>query len=141
MAPWRFKPPSRAADQLVFPSSVLIKNAFVEALYAAVDSGNEPTDLDIAQVLTEFVPLSKLMAEQITGLGNWAKGRARLATSPNRKEAGLGLGFEKEEWIVAMDSSFLATSNRRLSQPLGGGLGNPHVLFNKARRSILSRGA
>ena len=42
----------------------------------------EPTDLDIAGVLTEFVPLSKLMAEQITGLRNWAKGRARLATSP-----------------------------------------------------------
>jgi hypothetical protein len=35
----------------------------------------------IARVLTEFVPLSKLMAEQIGGLRNWAKGRARLATS------------------------------------------------------------
>ena len=63
-----------------------IENAFVEALYLAFDSGNgagakEPTDLDIAGVLTEFVPLSKLMAEQITGLRNWAKGRARLATS------------------------------------------------------------
>jgi hypothetical protein len=41
----------------------------------------EPTDLDICQVLTEFVPLSKLMAEQIGGLRNWSKGRARLATS------------------------------------------------------------
>jgi hypothetical protein len=37
--------------------------------------------VDIARVLTEFVPLSKLMAEQIMGLRNWAKGRARLATS------------------------------------------------------------
>jgi hypothetical protein len=27
------------------------------------------------------VPLSKLMAEQIGGLRNWSKGRARLATS------------------------------------------------------------
>ena len=34
----------------------------------------------MAQILTEFVPLSKLMAEQITGLRNWAKGRARPAT-------------------------------------------------------------
>ena len=58
-----------------------IENAFVEALYAAFDAGKEPTDLDIASVLTEFVPLSKLMAEQITGLKNWSKGRARLATS------------------------------------------------------------
>jgi SpoVK/Ycf46/Vps4 family AAA+-type ATPase len=59
-----------------------IENAFVEALYLAFDSEREPTDLDIARVLTEFVPLSKLMAEQIGGLRNWSKGRARLATSP-----------------------------------------------------------
>ena len=59
-----------------------IENAFVESLYLAFDAGEkEPTDLDIAGVLTEFVPLSKLMAEQIGGLRNWAKGRARLATS------------------------------------------------------------
>lgn len=36
----------------------------------------------IAGVLTEFVPLSKLMAEQITALRQWSKGRARPATSP-----------------------------------------------------------
>jgi len=64
-----------------------IESVFIEALYLAFDSGGEageekePTDLDIARVLTEFVPLSKLMAEQIGGLRNWAKGRARLATS------------------------------------------------------------
>jgi AAA+ superfamily predicted ATPase len=63
-----------------------IENVFIEALYMAFDSGGEAgekesTDLDIARVLTEFVPLSKLMAEQIGGLRNWAKGRARLATS------------------------------------------------------------
>jgi hypothetical protein len=49
-----------------------IENVFIEALYLAFDSGGEagekePTDLDIARVLTEFVPLSKLMAEQIGG--------------------------------------------------------------------------
>ena len=58
-----------------------IENVFIEALYLAFDVGKEPTDLDIARVLTEFVPLSKLMAEQIGGLRTWAKGRARLATS------------------------------------------------------------
>jgi hypothetical protein len=59
---------------------------FIEALYLAFDSGadggKEPTDLYIARVLTEFVSLSKLMAEQIGALRNWSKGRARLATSP-----------------------------------------------------------
>jgi len=37
-------------------------------------------------VLNEFVPLSKQMAEQITGLRQWAKGRARPATSPATPE-------------------------------------------------------
>jgi SpoVK/Ycf46/Vps4 family AAA+-type ATPase len=55
-----------------------IENVFIEALYLAFDSAadgeKEPTDLDIARVLTEFVPLSKLMAEQIGSLRNWSNG-------------------------------------------------------------------
>lgn len=58
-----------------------IENAFVEALYAGFEMGKEPTDLAIAEMLNEVVPLSKLMAEQISHLRNWAKGRARPATS------------------------------------------------------------
>ena len=58
-----------------------IEGAFVDALYVAFDHSKEPTDLTIAEVLTEFVPLSKLMSEQITGLRNWSKGRTKLATS------------------------------------------------------------
>src|SRR2546422_11223255 len=59
-----------------------IEAVFVEALYQAFDDDKEPTDLTVARVLTEFVPLSKTMAEQMTGLRNWAKGRARFATTP-----------------------------------------------------------
>jgi SpoVK/Ycf46/Vps4 family AAA+-type ATPase len=70
---------SRATDGLTGSE---IEQVFVDALYLAFDSEREPTDMDVAGVLTEFVPLSKLMAEQIGGLRNWAKGRARLATSP-----------------------------------------------------------
>jgi SpoVK/Ycf46/Vps4 family AAA+-type ATPase len=58
-----------------------IEACFVDSLYAAFDLNREPTDLTIAGVLTEFVPLSKLMSEQIGGLRTWAKGRARSATS------------------------------------------------------------
>jgi len=65
-----------------------IEAVFVEALYQSFDVEKEPTDLTIAGVLGDFVPLSKLMAEQITGLRGWAKGRARLATS---SEPGSGL--------------------------------------------------
>lgn len=70
---------ARATDGLTGSE---IENAFVEALFVAFADEQEPTDLTVAQVLSEFVPLSKLMAEQISGLRNWAKGRARLATSP-----------------------------------------------------------
>ena len=59
-----------------------IEAVFVEALYQAFDDDKEPTDLTAARVLTEFVPLSKTMAEQMSGLRNWAKGRARFATTP-----------------------------------------------------------
>jgi SpoVK/Ycf46/Vps4 family AAA+-type ATPase len=59
-----------------------IEAVFVESMYQAFDDGKEPTDLTAARVLTEFVPLSKTMAEQITALRNWAKGRARFATTP-----------------------------------------------------------
>jgi SpoVK/Ycf46/Vps4 family AAA+-type ATPase len=57
-----------------------IEGAFAESLYHAFDAGKEPTDLTVAQVLTEFVPLSRLMGEQISIVRQWAKGRARPAT-------------------------------------------------------------
>jgi AAA+ superfamily predicted ATPase len=63
-----------------------IEAAFVESMFAAFDRDQEPTDLTISQVLTEFVPLSKLMGEQISALRTWAKGRARPATSQPSSE-------------------------------------------------------
>jgi hypothetical protein len=69
---------ARATDGLTGSE---IEAVFTEALHIGFDQEKEPTDLDIAQVLTEFVPLSKLMSEQIHGIRSWAKGRARLATS------------------------------------------------------------
>ena len=64
-----------------------IECVFIDALFAAFEQEQEPTDLNIAQVLTDFVPLSKLMGDQINGLRNWAKGRCRYATSqPNENK-------------------------------------------------------
>jgi hypothetical protein len=58
-----------------------IRAAFFDALFAAFEEDGAPSDLHVATALTDFVPLSKLMAEQIQGLRSWSKGRARLATS------------------------------------------------------------
>jgi SpoVK/Ycf46/Vps4 family AAA+-type ATPase len=77
---------ARATDGLTGSE---IESVFCDALFLGFDGDREPSDLDVAGVLTEFVPLSKLMAEQITGLRNWAKGRARLATSAQQEEVRL----------------------------------------------------
>jgi|GEM_PF-261040 len=58
-----------------------IRCAFFDAMFEAFEGDDEPTDLYIAEVLTSFVPLSKLMAEPINELRAWSKGRARLATT------------------------------------------------------------
>ena len=75
-----FTRPRRSRDTIGAAARV------VASLYDAFDRDKEPTDLDIARVLTEFVPLSKTMAEQINTLRNWATGRARFATSPAATE-------------------------------------------------------
>jgi SpoVK/Ycf46/Vps4 family AAA+-type ATPase len=74
---------ARASDGLTGSE---IEAVFVESLYDAFDRNTEPTDLDIARVLTDFVPLSRTMAEQINVLRTWATGRARFATSPATTE-------------------------------------------------------
>ena len=65
---------ARATDGLTGSE---IESAFVESLFQGFDGDQERTDLTIAGVLTEFVPLSKMMAEQITELRRWTKGMAK----------------------------------------------------------------
>lgn len=74
---------ARASDGLTGSE---IEAVFIESLYDTFDRNTEPTDLDIARGLTDFVPLSKTMAEQISALRTWATGRARFATSPTATE-------------------------------------------------------
>ena len=40
-----------------------IESVFADSLFLAFDSDREPADLDVARILSEFVLLSKLMAE------------------------------------------------------------------------------
>jgi hypothetical protein len=59
-----------------------IRFAFFDALFEAFEAEAEPDDLGIARVLAGSVPLSKLMAEPIQQLRQWARNHARPATSP-----------------------------------------------------------
>ena len=64
-----------------------IEAVFNEAMFVGFERSKEPTDLDIAGVLSGFAPLSKLMAEQIAALKSLAANRARPATStPDAEE-------------------------------------------------------
>jgi hypothetical protein len=72
-----------------------IEAVFLEAMFAAFERSDEPTEMDVAASMSSFVPLSKLMAEQIDGLRKWSSGRARPSTStsepPERKLRKLGV--------------------------------------------------
>jgi hypothetical protein len=72
-----------------------IEAVFMEAMCVAFERGNEPTEMDVACSMNSFVPLSKLMAEQIEGLRKWSSGRARPSTStsepPEQKLRKLGV--------------------------------------------------
>ena len=57
-----------------------IEAVFCEALYLAFDEGGEPIDLTIARAMVDFVPLSKLMKEQMEDMRRWVVGRARPAS-------------------------------------------------------------
>jgi SpoVK/Ycf46/Vps4 family AAA+-type ATPase len=65
-----------------------IEAIFTEALYAAFAVNREPSDLDIAGIMTEFTSLAVTMSESIKALRTWAKGRARLATKPETQPQG-----------------------------------------------------
>jgi SpoVK/Ycf46/Vps4 family AAA+-type ATPase len=65
-----------------------IEQAVIDSLYGAFAESREPGMLDITLAVSATVPLSKLMAEQITGLRRWAQGRCRMATSLVRETKG-----------------------------------------------------
>tara|TARA_R110002096_G_scaffold342549_1_gene535517 strand:- start:3676 stop:5175 length:1500 start_codon:yes stop_codon:yes gene_type:complete len=65
-----------------------VEAAFIEALHRAFSENREPTDLDLGEILCDFVPLATSMAEPIERLRHWAKGKARNATHADRPPNG-----------------------------------------------------
>jgi len=59
-----------------------VEAAFTAAMFEAFEKDREPTMSDIMAALSETVPLSQLMSDQIQSMRKWAKGRARPATTP-----------------------------------------------------------
>ena len=58
-----------------------IEQAVIDALYRAFAEQREPKTGDMLAAVSDTVPLSKLMGEQIAGLRKWAQGRCRIAAT------------------------------------------------------------
>jgi RHS repeat-associated protein len=89
-----------------------IEQLFIDALHEAFNSRKEPTDLSVALSLNDFMPLSKLMSEQVDGLRKWAKGRARLANGVYD----LRLTVEGGYLMTSADIQFILESNLKIGQ-------------------------
>ena len=62
-------------------SGAEIEQAIIAGLYEAFDKGRPLAMTDLLEVLQETVPLSQMMQEEISALREWARRRARPASS------------------------------------------------------------
>ncbi len=70
-------------------SGAEIEQAIISALYDAFAEGRELATEHILEALSQTVPLSKTMDEQLSRLRAWAEGRARHASSARKPSADL----------------------------------------------------
>jgi SpoVK/Ycf46/Vps4 family AAA+-type ATPase len=78
--PARFELAKLAAQSEGF-SGAEIEQAIISAMYDAFDANREFTSADILQSMQSSVPLSVTMREDLEGLREWAKDRARPASA------------------------------------------------------------
>jgi SpoVK/Ycf46/Vps4 family AAA+-type ATPase len=62
-------------------SGAEIEQVIISALYDAFETDRELTDEDLCRNISQTVPLSQTMKEQITALRNWARTHARSASA------------------------------------------------------------
>ncbi len=62
-------------------SGAEIEQAIIAAMYEAFAQDREFTQLDIIAAIKSTLPLSRTMTEQVTALRDWARQRARPASS------------------------------------------------------------
>ena len=77
----------KLCDATVDYSGAEIEQAVVAAMYDAFDTGNDLSTEGMLHVLKEIVPLAVTMREQIEGMREWSRTRARMASS---RRAGQG---------------------------------------------------
>ncbi|HSS02532.1 MAG TPA: AAA family ATPase [Kofleriaceae bacterium] len=84
----------RLVEATVDFSGAELEQAVVAALYDAFDTGNDLTTDGLLNTLKEIVPLAITMREQIESMREWARTRARMASTRGRAPA------KKEGWMA-----------------------------------------
>jgi SpoVK/Ycf46/Vps4 family AAA+-type ATPase len=88
----------RLADATAEYSGAEMEQAVIAALYDAFDTGNDLTSDGLLHTLGEIVPLAVTMREQIDAMREWARTRARMASSRGR--GGQGQASKKDGWMA-----------------------------------------
>jgi hypothetical protein len=74
-------------DATVDYSGAELEQAVIAALYDAFDSGGDLTTELLAKTVSEIVPLAITMREMIEQMREWARTRARMASTRGRGAA------------------------------------------------------
>jgi SpoVK/Ycf46/Vps4 family AAA+-type ATPase len=86
----------RLADATAEYSGAEMEQAVIAALYDAFDTGNDLTSDGLLHTLGEIVPLAVTMREQIDAMREWARTRARMASTRGRS----GQASKKDGWMA-----------------------------------------
>jgi SpoVK/Ycf46/Vps4 family AAA+-type ATPase len=84
----------KLADATVDYSGAELEQAVIAALYDAFDTGGDLTTDGLAKTVSEIVPLAITMREMIENMREWARTRARMASSRGRAPG------KKEGWMA-----------------------------------------
>ncbi|HEY1554574.1 MAG TPA: AAA family ATPase [Kofleriaceae bacterium] len=81
-------------DATVDFSGAELEQVVIAALYDAFDTGNDLTSEGLVKTISEIVPLAITMREMIESMREWARTRARMASSRGGKPV------KKEGWMA-----------------------------------------
>ena len=84
----------KLVDATVDYSGAELEQAVIAALYDAFDSGNDLSTEGLVHTLRDIVPLAVTMREQIEGMREWARTRARPASARGRQAP------KKDGWMA-----------------------------------------
>ncbi len=98
---------SKLAEVSKWYSGAEIEEAINEALYIAYNAEREVSIEDLSQTIQATYPLSKVMAEKITKLREWAEVRARSASQENIESLELKEGEKIPKLKQEIDNPFM----------------------------------